>query len=157
LDSLGGARFGRVLSIQADLCPYLLALRQASEVACALVAERPGPGQEAFARSLERPPHLELYLARIVEAVSAQACLFQILCRGRRALVRLCLQETYLVCPEVCLLAAMSRVALLEEPFDPVCLSDWAKRVPRPRREPLDSRQLLAADFPLRAPQRQSA
>ena len=143
MDSLGGARFGRVLSLQADLCPYLLALRQASEVACALLAER--------------PPHLELYLARIVEAVSAQACLFQMLCRGRRALVRLCLQETYLVCPEVCLLAAMSRVALLQEPFDRVCLSDWAKRVPRPRREPLDSRQLLAADFPLRAPQRQSA
>jgi hypothetical protein len=79
------------------------------------------------------------------------------LCLARRALVRLYLQETHLVCLEVCLLEAMSRVALLQEPFDPVCLSDWAKQVPHLRLEPLDSRQLLAAGFPLRARQRQSA
>jgi hypothetical protein len=113
------------------------------------------PRQEAFVPRLGRLPQLELYLARIAGAVSAQACLFQTLCRGRRALARLYLLETYPVCPEVvCLLAAVSRVALLQEPFDPVCLSDWAKQVPRPRREQLDSRQLLAAGFHPRAPQR---
>jgi hypothetical protein len=44
---------------------------------------------------------------------AASACLFQALCLAHRVLVRLCLQERYLVCPEVCLLEAAWRVALL--------------------------------------------
>ena len=39
---------------------------------------------------------------------------------------------------------------LLREAHDPVCLLDRVKLVPLLAREPLDSRQLLAADFCLR-------
>jgi len=71
-DSSERAQFGRVLSPQADLCPHLLAQRQAPSVEYALPAEMVALLQAAFVRRPERLPRLELYLV-LVLAVASRA------------------------------------------------------------------------------------
>jgi hypothetical protein len=69
--------------------------RRALTVANAWLEEMEAPRQAASVRYLEMQPQPELYSAALVS-------LFQKPCLGRRALARVYLQETYLVCLEAC-------------------------------------------------------
>ena len=74
-----------------------------------------GLRQVAFFRRPERRLLLELYLESISAAASVQAYrLFRTSYPVRRALARLYLQETYLVCPGASLLEPTWHAALLQ-------------------------------------------
>jgi hypothetical protein len=98
LDPRDRDRFDRVLFLRAGLRSSLLGQRRALSVEYASVVETMVPQEETFVQCREKLPHLELYLA-LASALASRAWIFQAPCVAHRALVRLCPQETYPVCP----------------------------------------------------------
>jgi hypothetical protein len=129
LEPQGRAQFGRVLSLQAGLRPSLLGQRLALSVEHASVVETMVLQQETFVQCWEKLPHLELYLA-LALAVASRAWFFQTPCLTHRALVRLCPQGTYRVCPERCPLEPAWRVALLAQAAVRLCLQEMYRVFP---------------------------
>jgi hypothetical protein len=123
LDALGRARFVRALFPSVRLHLEFPAQRLAwtavyaskaaadlQQAACVQCPEKPLPWEAAFVRCQEKPLPRELS-PEWIEAV-ALACPFQGPCQVREALVKLCPEALYPVCPEGSVFQAVWHVVL---------------------------------------------